>query len=133
MLGDAFISCTEDDATKHCEEQVEKFQQVVDELGDETDEILDRQKEVREATGCEEPLHYHAPCVNRPHNMHPDLFRSSLLTLSIPPLLSNFALLFIAQDRALRQVRQQHQPRRGAELESHSEPCFTSTQKCYAF
>eukprot|EP00518_Triparma_eleuthera_P002389 CAMPEP_0182458852 /NCGR_PEP_ID=MMETSP1319-20130603/4096_1 /TAXON_ID=172717 /ORGANISM="Bolidomonas pacifica, Strain RCC208" /LENGTH=134 /DNA_ID=CAMNT_0024657621 /DNA_START=187 /DNA_END=591 /DNA_ORIENTATION=+ len=47
MLGDAFISCTEDDATKHCEDQVEKFQQIVDKLSEETDQILERQKELK--------------------------------------------------------------------------------------
>lgn len=47
LLGDAFISCSEDDATALCEGQVEKVQGTVDKLEEEVKGIEDRQKELK--------------------------------------------------------------------------------------
>ena len=47
LLGDAFIQCSEDDATAICEAQVEKLQGVVDELDKEKKGINDRQGELK--------------------------------------------------------------------------------------
>ncbi len=49
LLGDAFIMCSEDDATEYCEKQVEKLQSTVDEIDGEVNDILDRQKELKSA------------------------------------------------------------------------------------
>mmetsp|Transcript_11898 Transcript_11898/g.14393 ORF Transcript_11898/g.14393 Transcript_11898/m.14393 type:complete len:135 (+) Transcript_11898:88-492(+) len=43
MLGEAFIEIDEDEATEHCEEQVEKLQETMDELGEEETGIVNEQ------------------------------------------------------------------------------------------
>jgi len=47
LLGDAFFECTEEEATEHCEEQVEKFQERVDALDEEEGTILGQQDELK--------------------------------------------------------------------------------------
>ncbi len=47
LLGDAFILASEEDATKYCEGQVEKFQTLVDDLKGEQETIVARQKELK--------------------------------------------------------------------------------------
>ncbi|GMI23487.1 hypothetical protein TrCOL_g1880 [Triparma columacea] len=47
LLGDAFITVSEEDATEFCEEQVEKLQGVVDTLDEEIGGITDRQVELK--------------------------------------------------------------------------------------
>jgi len=47
LLGDAFFECTEEEATEHCEAEVERFQSTVDELEEEEGRILTEQEELK--------------------------------------------------------------------------------------
>jgi len=47
LLGDAFLLTSEEDATKYCEDQVEKLQVTVDKLEGEMGEIGERQGELK--------------------------------------------------------------------------------------
>ena len=46
-LGDAFFEVSEEDATEHCENALEKYQCKVDELDAEESEILEKQAELK--------------------------------------------------------------------------------------
>ena len=46
-LGDAFFESTEDEATTFCEEEVEKFEALVDNLGKEEEDILEEQRKLK--------------------------------------------------------------------------------------
>merc|ERR1712157_415868 len=46
-LGDAFFESTEDEATDYCENEVEKYQNLVDDLEKEIDDILEKQASLK--------------------------------------------------------------------------------------
>lgn len=47
LLGDAFFEATEEEATEHCEAEVEKHQAAIDELETEESDILEQQSELK--------------------------------------------------------------------------------------
>lgn len=47
LLGDAFFEATEEEATEHCEAEVEKHQAAIDDLETEESDILEQQSELK--------------------------------------------------------------------------------------
>lgn len=47
MMGEAFFESSEDDATEHCEAEVEKHQAQVDKLEEEEADIIDKQADLK--------------------------------------------------------------------------------------
>ena len=47
LLGDAFFECGEEEATEHCEAEVEKYQAMIDKLDEEEDHILSEQADLK--------------------------------------------------------------------------------------
>lgn len=48
VLGEAFLECTEDDATEACEQETEVFQERVGKLNEEEDTILQEQAKLKQ-------------------------------------------------------------------------------------
>lgn len=48
-LGTAFLECSEEEATEHCENEVDKIQVLVDALVKEEEDILEQQKDLKKA------------------------------------------------------------------------------------
>ena len=47
MMGEAFLESSEEDATEHCEQQVEKYQATIERLEDEEAGIVEEQEKLK--------------------------------------------------------------------------------------